>query len=58
MDYSDYVPSLMKGVIHLFIHDDQVVLEAAWKCLNSITKVIVEFFQIQYPQKCTSFRVL
>jgi len=39
-DYSDYVPQLLRGVIHLSIDSDKRVLEAAWDCLNAITKVI------------------
>ena len=51
IDYSDYVPMLLKGVIHLFIDEDTVVLEAAWNCLNSITKVNLK--EMETHGKCT-----
>jgi hypothetical protein len=38
-DYSDYIPQLLRGVIHMSIDTDTRVLEAAWDCLNAIIKV-------------------
>ena len=38
-DYSDHVPSLFRGLIHLFISNDERVLHASWDCLNAVTKV-------------------
>jgi len=38
-DYSDYIPQLLRGVIHMTVDTDQRVLLAAWDCLDSITKV-------------------
>ncbi|XP_013411317.1 eIF-2-alpha kinase activator GCN1 [Lingula anatina] len=37
-DYSEYVPQLLRGVIGLFTNTDEKVLNAAWACLNSVTK--------------------
>ena len=41
-DYSDHVPSLFRGLIHLFIDTDERVLHASWDCLNAVTKVSPE----------------
>lgn len=45
-DYSDYVPQLLRGIIHLSIDSDKRVLEAAWDCLNAITKVLKVSFSL------------
>ena len=34
------MPQLFRGVIHQFVSDDPRVLEAAWNCLNAVTKRI------------------
>ena len=39
VDYSDYVPQLFRGLIHLFTDTDTKVLHASWDCLNAVTKV-------------------
>ena len=39
VDYSDYVPQLFRGLIHLFTDVDVRVLNASWDCLNAVTKV-------------------
>ena len=38
-DYSDYVPQLFRGILHLFTDEDERVLQASWECLNAVTKV-------------------
>ncbi|XP_071537961.1 stalled ribosome sensor GCN1 [Panulirus ornatus] len=37
-DYSDYVPQLLRGLIHLFTHKDQEILKTSWHALNAVTK--------------------
>lgn len=39
VDYTDYVPQLFRGLIHLLTDSDEKVLHASWDCLNAITKV-------------------
>ena len=38
-DYSEYVPQLLRGIIHIFVDSDPRVLIAGWDCLNAVTKV-------------------
>jgi hypothetical protein len=38
-DYSEHVPALFRGLIHLFTDTDERVLHASWDCLNAVTKV-------------------
>ena len=38
-DYTDYIPQLLRAVIHMTVDGDPRVLHAAWDCLDSITKV-------------------
>jgi len=40
-DFTDYIPQLLRGVIHMTVDTDQRVLLAAWDCLDSITKVLL-----------------
>lgn len=40
VDYTDYIPQLLRGIIHMTIDTDQRVLLAAWDCLDSVTKKI------------------
>lgn len=37
-DYSDYVPQLLRGLIHLFTHKDEEILKTSWLALNAVTK--------------------
>ncbi|CAH1802155.1 unnamed protein product [Owenia fusiformis] len=37
-DYSDYIPQLLRCLLHLYTKSDERVLEASWNCLNAITK--------------------
>ena len=39
-DYTDYIPQLLRGVIHMSVDTDQRVLYASWDCLDSVTKVL------------------
>lgn len=39
-DYSDYVPQLLRGLIHLFTHTDDEIIKTAWLALSAVTKVI------------------
>lgn len=38
-DYSQYVPQLLRGLIHLLIDSDPQVLQISWEALNAVTKV-------------------
>lgn len=38
-DYSQYVPQLLRGLIHLFTDDDKDVLQMSWEALSAVTKV-------------------
>lgn len=38
-DYTEYVPQLFRGLLHLFTDTDERVLNAAWDCLNAVIKV-------------------
>ncbi|XP_040564950.1 LOW QUALITY PROTEIN: stalled ribosome sensor GCN1 [Lepeophtheirus salmonis] len=37
-DYFQYVPQLIRSLIHLFIENDDVILMEAWNTLNAVTK--------------------
>lgn len=37
-DYSDYVPQLLRGLIHLFTHKDEEMLKTSWLALSAVTK--------------------
>ena len=39
-DYSQYVPQLLRGLIHLFTDDDKDVLQMSWEALTAVSKVI------------------
>lgn len=38
-DYSQYVPQLLRGLIHLFTDEDKDVLLMSWEALTAVTKV-------------------
>ena len=38
-DYEDYLQQLFRGLIAIFVREEEEVLLAAWECLNAITKV-------------------
>jgi hypothetical protein len=38
-DYSQYVPQLLRGLIHLFTDSNRDVLQMAWEALSAVTKV-------------------
>jgi len=40
VDYSEYVPQLIRSLILLFIDTDKGVLNEAWAALNSVTKTL------------------
>lgn len=42
-DYSQYVPQLLRGLIHLFTDDDKDVLQMSWEALAAVTKVSLIF---------------
>lgn len=42
-DYSQYVPQLLRGLIHLFTDQDREVLQISWEALGAVTKVQVDF---------------
>ena len=39
VDYSKYEPQLLRGVLRIFTDTVDKVLQAAWYCLNNVTKV-------------------
>ena len=40
-DLSDFVPQLLRGLIHMFMDSDVAILNVAWDCLNAVTKVCI-----------------
>ena len=40
-DYSEYIPQLIRALIHMSVDDNVLVLSVSWDCLNSVTKVSV-----------------
>jgi len=40
-DFEEFLPQLFRGLIGLFVRQNDGVLLAAWECLNAITKVTV-----------------
>lgn len=42
-DYSQYVPQLLRGLIHLFADQDREVLLISWEALGAVTKVSLDF---------------
>ncbi|XP_066998088.2 stalled ribosome sensor GCN1 [Anabrus simplex] len=39
-DYSQYVPQLLRGLIHLFTDSNKEVLQMAWEALSAVTKTL------------------
>lgn len=39
LDFSEYVPQLLRGLIYLFTRSEDTILLAAWNCLDAVTKV-------------------
>ncbi|XP_021942062.1 eIF-2-alpha kinase activator GCN1, partial [Zootermopsis nevadensis] len=39
-DYSQYVPQLLRGLIHLFTDSNPDVLQMAWEALSAVTKTL------------------
>ncbi|XP_063238170.1 stalled ribosome sensor GCN1 isoform X2 [Bacillus rossius redtenbacheri] len=39
-DYSQYVPQLLRGLIHLFTDSDRDILQMAWEALSAVTKTL------------------
>ena len=40
MDYSGYVPQLIRNIIMLFTSDDSTILQEAWNALSAVTKTL------------------
>ncbi|XP_067680434.1 stalled ribosome sensor GCN1-like [Haliotis asinina] len=38
LDFSEYVPQLLRGLIYLFTRTEDNILLAAWNCLDAVTK--------------------
>lgn len=38
-DYSQYIPQLLRGLIHLFTDTDRDVLQISWEALTAVIKV-------------------
>ena len=49
-DYSQYVPQLLRGLIHLFTDDDKDVLQMSWEALTAVTKALASDQQIAHVQ--------
>ncbi|XP_014216178.1 eIF-2-alpha kinase activator GCN1 [Copidosoma floridanum] len=49
-DYSQYVPQLLRGLIHLFTDDDKDVLQMSWEALTAVTKTLNSDQQIAHVQ--------
>ncbi|XP_046621828.1 eIF-2-alpha kinase activator GCN1 isoform X1 [Neodiprion virginianus] len=49
-DYSQYVPQLLRGLIHLFTDDDKDVLQMSWEALTAVTKTLGSDQQIVHVQ--------
>lgn len=43
-DYSQYVPQLLRGLIHLFTDEDRDVLQMSWEALTAVIKVRLSLF--------------
>ncbi|XP_043262082.1 eIF-2-alpha kinase activator GCN1 [Colletes gigas] len=49
-DYGQYVPQLLRGLIHLFMDDDKDVLQMSWEALTAVTKTLASEQQIAHVQ--------
>ncbi|XP_051176736.1 eIF-2-alpha kinase activator GCN1 [Leptopilina boulardi] len=49
-DYSQYVPQLLRGLIHLFTDEDRDVLQMSWEALTAVIKTVPAHEQINYVQ--------
>ncbi|XP_043511247.1 eIF-2-alpha kinase activator GCN1 [Frieseomelitta varia] len=49
-DYSQYVPQLLRGLIHLFTDNDKDVLQMSWEALTAVTKTLASDQQIAHVQ--------
>ncbi|XP_012231678.1 stalled ribosome sensor GCN1 [Linepithema humile] len=49
-DYSQYVPQLLRGLIHLFTDEDRDVLQMSWEALTAVTKTLSSEQQIAHVQ--------
>lgn len=38
-DYSQFIPALFRGIIHLMNDSDELVVDMSWNALNAVTKV-------------------
>lgn len=47
-DYHQYVPQLLRGLIHLFTDDDKEVLQKSWEALSAVTKTLDSDQQIAH----------
>ncbi|KAG8314853.1 eIF-2-alpha kinase activator GCN1 [Homalodisca vitripennis] len=47
-DYSQYVPQLLRGLIHLFTDQDREVLQISWEALSAVTKTLDTEQQINH----------
>lgn len=39
VDYSQFIPALFRGIIHLMNDSDELVVDMSWNALNAVTKV-------------------
>ena len=37
--YSQFIPALFRGIIHLMNDSDELVVDMSWNALNAVTKV-------------------
>ncbi|XP_075232539.1 stalled ribosome sensor GCN1-like [Lycorma delicatula] len=47
-DYSQYVPQLLRGLIHLFTDVDREVLQTSWETLSAVTRTLDTMQQINH----------
>ena len=38
-DYSQFIPALFRGIIHLMNDSDELVVDMSWNALSAVTKV-------------------
>jgi len=47
-DYSQYVPQLLRGLIHLFADQNKEVLQMSWEALSAVTKTLEPAQQLEH----------
>ncbi|XP_029194337.2 eIF-2-alpha kinase activator GCN1-like [Acropora millepora] len=47
-DYSQFIPTLFRGIIYLMNDSDELVVDMSWNALNAVTKRLEPSEQLQY----------